>query len=850
VVRFHGQEFLTDFIPKSPTSVFNKITETLKKLGFRPEPQELQELARLLTIVYTKPKPKEDRKGKEEEQPAGEAFDQTKPPRGSAQVPLPVKDPILRDAVSFSFVAPLYSKPRIDYDEEDALTGVETEFRLYKAVREAKQPPFIIFDADGYVNVKRHDYALVKLDEDTLLKLEDAVPKGVWSRLAEDHNISSSDDEDLALNLHRAGFLVTPVPRLRDVEFLKSMNWRELVEDLVNFKRVDIDPRLVLVRRCHLMRGLKQGINPHVIIVLPGQTGKSEWWKYIGICEDKVSANSLIGYADADGPRPGSLDGAELPFALDQIESSGMFLIFRYMLSLMEIGEARVDMAAFPFDIHSLSPFSILSNPLGDPKSNFAVLIEKLSKNPSLGRRFGMILYDKKAVLIKRREKDLDILKEKVMLFRAVEEYALPEIRKIINADTIWTWLNTRNEEFVKQALELIEPIATESESLFLFLKEFIENGGTHARGGALRAALTMNLDKIALKQYEPADLLSEAEEHLHDILRVNYASIQNIAQSYKQTKEEGDLRTFDMLPTYLKEIVGAVEHWRHSLTDEDHASLKAPIKFYLSSLDYTPQTATYFSQILQIAKRGNPERYNDALKEHFEFEVKAENRDLVVWVYGLAPLPHLKPVRSFSNLGNLDNLAKLGGDSFSESVEKTPSLNSAKMSKLSKILKNEKDVGPNEGKEPPLLKLGMMSSYPDHPYKTPSEKEGQSPAANVANITESKNRGVPPKADLLPTPTEPSTHPIHIIPSSEPFPGECSFCHEKTIITPYLDDKQICMKCVAREEAKLKEASLEGKECGGCAYWSPNKCERFPEMVMVSPARPACEWYRERGFF
>jgi hypothetical protein len=42
-------------------------------------------------------------------------------------------------------------------------------------------------------------------------------------------------------------------------------------------------------------------------------------------------------------------------------------------------------------------------------------------------------------------------------------------------------------------------------------------------------------------------------------------------------------------------------------------------------------------------------------------------------------------------------------------------------------------------------------------------------------------------------------------------------------------------------------ETSLEGKECKDCEFWSPNECEQFPELVMVSPSRPACGLFRPR---
>ena len=613
-------------------------------------------------------------------------------PKCGAELPLPVKDGPLRDAVKFSFIAPLYSKPKLQFDSEGLLRGVETEFRLYKALREIKQPPLLIYDADGYVNVKRHEYALSRLDADTVEKIASAAPEKLWSKLLDQHNINGGDDQTHpAVKLWQAGVLVTPVPRLRNVDFLKSMDWRGFVSDIVNFKNVEMDPRLKLVRLTHLMRGLRQAVNPHALVVLPGQTGKSEWYKHVGVCEDKVSANSLIGYADAEGPRPGSIDGSELPFALDQIESSGMYTIFRYMLGLMEFGEARVDMAAYPFDIHSLSTFAILSNPVGEVKSNFGVLLEKLSKNPALGRRFGVLLYDKEAVRIKRREKDMDVLREKVGLFRAVEEYCLPELRRILNDEKVWMWLNTRNEEFVKQSLELIEPVEGESENLYLFLKEFVENGGCHTRGGALRAALTLNLDKIALKEYDVAVLLQEAEEHLSDLLKINFESLRLIAVTYQETREQGDLRAFDMLPTYMKEIASAVELWRRSLTDADRQTLHAPLSFYLNTLDYTPETADYFSQVLLNARKGNPERYNEILKEHFGFEVK-KDKDLMVWVFDLTPMLHVKVLGNLGKLGNLEDFKE--GNFFKDeeqgdvASEKYAPSNTSKIPKIPKITK------------------------------------------------------------------------------------------------------------------------------------------------------------------
>ncbi|MEM1589903.1 MAG: hypothetical protein QW175_05750 [Candidatus Bathyarchaeia archaeon] len=619
-------------------------------------------------------------------------------PKCGFPLPIPVKDGPLRDSVKFSFIAPLYSKPRLVYDSEGLLVAVETEFRLYKALKEAKQPPLIIYDADGYVNPKRHEYALVKLDANIVAEIAKVVPAKIWSKLLASYDINRGENEDKhpAILLWEAGVLVAPVPRLRNVEFLRGMNWRDFIDGIICFKGVEIDPRLKLVRLTHLMRGLKQPINPHALIVLPGQTGKSEWYRYVGVLEDKVSPNSLIGYADADGPKPGSIDGSELPFALDQIESSGMHTIFRYMLGLMEVGEARVDTAAYPFDIYSASVFAILSNPIGEAKSNFAVLLEKLSKNPALGRRFGIILYDKDAVRIKRREKDLELIHDKVALFRAVEEYCLPELRKILNDERVWSWLNTRNEEFVRQTLRIIEPVENDDENLYLFLREFIENGGSHTRGGALRAALALNLDKIAIKEYIIEEILTEAEEILSDLLKINFESVRLIAATFQETKEQGDLRAFDMLPTYMKEIVSAVELWRRNLTEEERSSLRVPLSFRLNTLDYKPETEAYFSKVLDAAWKGNPEKYNESLKAHFQLEIKKERDGLVAVVYSVYPVPYLKVFGNFANFGNFEDIRGKGVIEQKEvGIEEFPPSNSSKFPKIPKITKEGEATKP-----------------------------------------------------------------------------------------------------------------------------------------------------------
>jgi len=87
--------------------------------------------------------------------------------------------PPLRNVVKFNFIAPFYSNPILKFGEEDVLIGVETQFRLFMARKEAKQPPLIILDKDGYVNIRQLEYCLRRLDLESLNLLVKETPKAI-----------------------------------------------------------------------------------------------------------------------------------------------------------------------------------------------------------------------------------------------------------------------------------------------------------------------------------------------------------------------------------------------------------------------------------------------------------------------------------------------------------------------------------------------------------------------------------------------------------------------------------------------------------------------------------------------
>jgi hypothetical protein len=59
-------------------------------------------------------------------------------------------------------------------------------------------------------------------------------------------------------------------------------------------------------------------------------------------------------------------------------------------------------------------------------------------------------------------------------------------------------------------------------------------------------------------------------------------------------------------------------------------------------------------------------------------------------------------------------------------------------------------------------------------------------------------------------------------------------------LIAGFLNGVPACGRCLTREENKEK---LQHK-CGECRWFKALKCERRPELVVVSPERPSCELF------
>ncbi|MDG7047285.1 MAG: hypothetical protein JRN53_06870, partial [Nitrososphaerota archaeon] len=578
---------------------------------------------------------------------------------------------ILRKRIDFEYIRPLYAKPKITLS--DGLDELDSEFKLYEAHILREQPPIIIYDVDGYVKPQKLEYSLVPLDSGEITNLKQQLPKKIEKLV-----------EDMIADYGAGSFAVyfKPVSTLKNPELLKALDWqKDVLNQIVNHGDAITDPNVILVRKCTLLKGIKMSANPHFIEVLPPNTGKTEFAAAVGIHEDKASAPSLIGTADLDGPRPGSLNGTEVPVSFDQIEETGTRRLLRYLLSFMELGWARVDNATYPFKISGSSTIGIYANPLGDPKNDFAFLLMKLSENPALGRRFGLFLYDydrdnHRVPRIAKKAKDLIAsMGEALEVFRATEDFAKKKLKAILDNDQVWTWLNEKNDVWIEQALNVIEPLRSKVSGeginnlkLYEFFANFIRDGTTHTRGAALYGAIAENLPRIALGEFDadPTPSINRAEELLADILEMNYQSLLNIVTNVSESQVEIALRIYSDAPKYIQAIINACELLKPVLAKES----KLPVTISLKSIKWHNEKFKYWGQVVDAFRDGNPEKSNDKLRAFFGIELSKERYEVTFFTFdkslptepdGVLESTDLKDY--FGNFGNFGNFGMFSGE-------------------------------------------------------------------------------------------------------------------------------------------------------------------------------------------
>ena len=563
----------------------------------------------------------------------------------------------LRDVHNFVKLNCIYTKPKFPFLIENELIDLGKEWSLYEAYYTwDHSPPILIYDEEGFVNPRRLDYALTKLEPEEIENILQSLPKSILKRVISIIGmwgipIVRQKDEDEGLFIHNLSYkaqdiFYRPVPILRDPNCLKEIEWRDYVERDVISYGVEVDYRIKMIREATIMRGLEPRYNPHVLAVTNTGTGKSQIYKVAGEHYVRITDVSFIGtaYSKKDVV-PGILHNSEYPICLGQLESQNKDQVAKFLFDYMEDGEAPWVAAGVSFRVKGKATLIFAANPLGSQtEEKFREILDMLTHNPALGRRFGIILYstDLKPVRKKLSAKEEEKWRENIKFFRAVEEYARPELFKIVKNKRVEDWLNTPIPGYEEKVKDLVMTIDDDR------IREFFE---AHAlaqvlvRAASLNATLLYNLDKIALKEYSIEELLREAEERLKAYMNLNLESIAIIASSMEEMKEYRVQSFFHGLPEYLRHIISAIEHYRRWVRKEFSGKGQIPEELKrigLDKLPYIPNSKTYthFSRCISNLRKKRRELDRDLFREVLKIDIIPKGKHFEVEVLSWDPLP------------------------------------------------------------------------------------------------------------------------------------------------------------------------------------------------------------------
>jgi len=523
------------------------------------------------------------------------------------------------------------------------LEAVEPMWRIYAAKLENEYPPILIFDGEHRVKPQSRELCLAPLNEpDDIIEYTVGLSPGAYKHIIgaiKENGVYSEDDSTLDKLLARSGICYKPVPRIKDIYTIEALDWGSFVERLIRWDALEKDPRLNMAHKAQLLRGIEARLNAHALICTNAGTGKSMHYSIHGQLIDKATRNAFLGFAKS--PREvyrGTVDGEDLPIGIDQIEV-GAWGIMDYMFNIMEYGEAMVSSGAAKFPVRSRSPFDFMANPLSDAldaEKSFGILMDHLSRNPAIGRRFGILIYgtDYTVITTKSAPASLDRWREQAAFFRAIEEVARPALKEIMGSQEVWDWVNQEIPGYA----ERMERIAKGSvvASLRVFFREHGRAGQSRVRAAALQVSLVDHLKDIALGRHSIPEIISDAEEALHSFTRINLESVLNIVQNIQDERRFMAEHWLEMCPDYMKEIVYAVEYARRS-------KVLTPV-FDLATIDYRPAAKGYDGQITKcIYKLVNRKRglvaLNQQCQEYFAFSFQVKDTRLHIILKDRTPL-------------------------------------------------------------------------------------------------------------------------------------------------------------------------------------------------------------------
>jgi len=477
------------------------------------------------------------------------------------------------------------------------VVGVERVLTVFLA-KTREGLPAIIIDRHGAVSVRRNTYAFEVADIGDAYLLLDKAParvKRLVAQVVEERGLGgllgtggrtpkggkgkgvepgAREDEQAEL-LVREGIVLRPVPVLRSPEFLESIDWEAYVEDALCFG-AEVDSRLLAVRACHALRGVEGRYLAHAILVGNSGSGKSQFYKVWGQHWDKITANTLIGYARGrDEVYPGVVDGAEEPIAVDQVESSDRANLARFLFDYMEDGTCKFASGGVLYEQRGLAPLVFIANPLATGgEKDFQRTLEVVSVNPALGGRMALIFYFTDLTQIRGSGAELTPEEEerwrRVKEFvRAVEDFCRPRLRSLYRDPKVLEWLSAPLPLYRERVLSVIDGLRDKNPALHEFFANHAAQAVSKLRAAALQAALLFSLKEIALGKLSVEELLSRAETWLRRLAELNAASIANIVEDFEGRAEQNLRARLAALPGYIRAVVAVSEAVRRAIFHE-----------------------------------------------------------------------------------------------------------------------------------------------------------------------------------------------------------------------------------------------------------------------------------------
>ena len=533
---------------------------------------------------------------------------------------------------------------RVQATHGSRLEKIEPLWSIYAAKAENEYPPILVFDKDRRIRLQNRELCLAPIEEPSdLLEYVSGLSPAAYKQLIlaiKENGVYVEEDEEDAPTfdklLARSGICYRPVSRIRDIYAIEGLEWEPFVERLIRWDAPEKDPRLNLVHKAQLLRGIEPRLNAHALVVTNAGTGKSIHYSVNGVPIDKATRNAFLGFAKS--PKEvykGTVDGEELPIGVDQIEI-GAWGIMDYMFNIMEYGEATISSGAIKFMVRSWSPFAFMANPITDKTSvekSFGILLDHLTQNPAIGRRFGILVYGTNYKIITSRStpESLDRWRRQSAFFRAIEEAARPELQKIMRTQEVWDWINLEIPGYAERMDRIAK--GCNDDTIRVFFTEHGRAGQSRVRAAALQVSLVDYLKDVALGQYSLQAIIEHAEEELYGFTKLNLESALNIVRNIKDEKRFMAEHWLEMCPEYLKEIVYAVEYARRSQVLGN--------LFNLGDIDYKPVEYSHISKCiykLLNRKRGIVE-FNQRCREYFGFSFQPKGSQLQIILESRTPI-------------------------------------------------------------------------------------------------------------------------------------------------------------------------------------------------------------------